>query len=446
MTAVSSVISVSDLNERVKTVLGADRSLNDIWVSGEISNLTKHTSGHCYFTLKDQKSEVRCTLFRGARNSLAFEPAESMKVTAFGSVDMYVVKGTYQFNVSTMRKSGIGEMYLALEELKKKLNAEGLFDTSRKRSLPRYPVTLGIVTSPTGAVIHDILKAASRRFPVDVLFAPVLVQGDGAAASIAKGIELMNTQNVDVIIVGRGGGSSEDMWAFNEEIVARAIASSGSPIISAVGHEVDVTIADLVADVRASTPSAAAEIALPDISSEMKNIENKMIRASGSLISCMSAMNNSFKISDSKLSVKRAKEKVDENINRLNELSGRSLMSVRSSFSDKNGVFRIIDAKLSPKRAEDAVNQYIMKIDDLSETADSSLLRNVSSKRKDIGSAEQRMNAIDPMKVLERGYGFVEGPDGKALVSTSQISDGSNIEIRMRDGKVKAKVNEVIRK
>jgi len=443
--AVTSAISVSDLNERAKAVLGSDRSLNDVWVSGEISNLTKHTSGHYYFTLKDQRSEVRCTLFRGARNSLSFEPAESMKVTAFGSVDMYVVKGSYQFNVSTMRRSGTGEMYLALEELKKKLNAEGLFETSRKRGLPGYPRIIGVVTSPTGVAIHDILKAASKRFPADILLAPVLVQGEGAAASIAKGIELINTQNVDVVIVGRGGGSSEDLWAFNEEIVARAIMSSKAPVISAVGHEVDVTIADLVADVRAPTPSAAAEIALPDISSEMRNLENKMIRAYGSLSSCISAMRSSFSILDSKLSVKRAKEKVDVNINAVNELSRRSSFSVRSSLNGKNGVFLIIDAKLSPKRAEGSVNQYMMNLDDLSVTADSSLLRNISDKRKDMNSAEQRMNSIDPMKVLERGYSCVEA-DGRALVSASQISENSNIEIRMRDGKVKAKVNEVIMK
>ena len=438
-----SVITVSELNERAKALLSSEPSLNDVWVSGEISNLTKHTSGHYYFTLKDQRSEIRCTLFRGARNSLQFEPAESMKVTAFGSVDMYVTRGSFQFNVVTMRRSGIGDMYLALEELKKKLSAEGLFETSRKRQIPRYPLTLGVVTSPTGAAIHDIIRVAEKRFPVNILLAPVLVQGEGAAASIVKGIELMNLTNADVIIVGRGGGSAEDLWAFNEEAVARAIVSSKIPIISAVGHETDITVADMVADVRSPTPSAAAETALPDISSEIGNLEGKMMRASGSLGYCIAQMRNNFGMLDSKLSVKRAKETVDAKITKIGEISRRSQMSMRSLLAEKKGMFAVTDAKLSPKRAGDIVNQYILITDDTSDRADASIRRITGDKRKDMISIEQRMSSIDPMRVLDRGYSYVKGPDGKALISISQISPGSDVEIRMKDGSAKAKINEV---
>jgi len=439
----SAVITVSELNERAKAVMSSAPSLNDVWVSGEISNLIRHTSGHYYFTLKDAKSEIRCTLFKGARSALQFEPSESMKVAAFGSVEMYVARGSYQFNVVTMRRSGIGDMYLALEELKKRLKEEGLFDESRKRQLPKYPVTIGVVTSPTGAVIHDIIRVATKRFPVNILLAPVLVQGDGAAASIANGIRLMNTQPVDVLIVGRGGGSAEDLWAFNEEEVARAIASSRVPVISAVGHETDLTVADLVADVRAPTPSAAAETALPDISRESRNIDNVMMRASRSLISGIAVMYHDFKMLDSKLSLKRAKETVDGKIRDLNEMSRRSLYSMQSILSVKNGSFGIADAKLSPKRAKETVDQYVLSLDDVSSSADASLQRIIADKRRDVNSVTQRMNAIDPMKVLERGYSFVKGPDGKALVSISQISHGSDVEIRMKDGTAKAKVNEV---
>ena len=442
----SSVISVSELNERAKAVLGADVSLNNVWVSGEISNLTKHTSGHCYFTLKDQRSEIRCTLFRGARNSLQFEPAESLKVTVFGSVDMYVARGSFQFNVATMRRSGIGDMYLALEELKKKLKAEGLFDESRKRPLPKYPATIGVVTSPTGAVIHDIIRVAEKRFPANILLAPVLVQGDGAAASISKGIELINTQNVDLVIVGRGGGSAEDLWAFNEEIVARAIASSRVPVISAVGHETDFTVADMVADVRAPTPSAAAETALPDISSEFRNIDRMMMRASGSLISRISKMQNKFKIMDSKLSLRRAKERVDGESKNIDGLWRRASFSIGSVLSVKAGNFGKTDAKLSPRRAKDAVDQYILRLDDVSAAADTSLLRMLNDRKKDVNSVEQRMNAVSPMNVLERGYSVIKDKDGKALVSVTQIPVGSDLRITMRDGNVKAKVNEVVRK
>jgi len=439
----SSVISVSELNERAKAVMSSDPSLNDVWVSGEISNLTKHTSGHYYFTLKDTKSEIRCTLFRNARSALQFEPSESLKVAAFGSVDMYVARGSYQFNVATMRRSGIGDMYLALEELKKKLKAEGLFDESRKRQLPRYPITIGIVTSPTGAVIHDIIRVSMKRFPVNILLAPVLVQGDGAAASISNGIRLLNTQPVDLLIVGRGGGSAEDLWAFNEEEVARAIASSRIPVISAVGHETDFTVADMVADVRAPTPSAAAEIALPDVSREFRNIDNVMMRASRSLISGISVMYHDFKMLDSKLSVKRAKDTVDGKMRDLNETARRSSYLIQSILNGKSGSFGIADAKLSPKRAKDLVDQYILTLDDISSSADASLHRMIADKKRDISSVMQRMNAIDPMKVLERGYSFVKGPDGKALVSVSQISHGSDVEITMKDGTAKAKINEV---
>ena len=439
----SSVISVSELNERAKTAMSADPSLNDVWVSGEISNLTKHTSGHYYFTLKDSKSEIRCTLFRGARIALQFEPAESLKVAAFGSVDIYVARGSYQFNIATMRRSGIGDMYKQLEDLKKRLREEGLFDASRKRALPRYPMTIGVVTSPTGAVIHDIIRVASKRFPANILLVPALVQGEGAVASISNGIKLINTQKVDLLIVGRGGGSAEDLWAFNEEYVARAIASSRVPVISAVGHETDFTVADMVADVRAPTPSAAIEIALPDISSEFKNIDNVMMRASKSLTSGISKMYRDFRVLNSKLSVKRAKEMVRDKMRDLNEISRRSSYLMRSVLNEKSGSFSIADAKLSPRRAKDIVDQYVFALDDVSTSADVSLQRILADKRKDINSVMQRMNAVDPMRVLERGYGFVKGPDSKALVSIKQLSCGSDIEIRMKDGSAKAKVNEV---
>ncbi|MDR2866516.1 MAG: exodeoxyribonuclease VII large subunit [Methanomassiliicoccaceae archaeon] len=442
----ASVISVSELNERAKTVLASESSINDVWVSGEISNLTRHSSGHYYFTLKDQRSEVRCTLFRGARNSLQFEPAESLKVTAFGSVDMYVARGSYQFNVMTMRRSGIGDMYLALEELKKKLRAEGLFDESRKRKLPRYPMTVGVVTSPTGAVIHDIIRVAEKRFPVNIILVPVLVQGEGAAQSISKGIELMNTQNADIMIVGRGGGSAEDLWAFNEESVARAIAASRIPVISAVGHETDFTIADMVADVRAPTPSAAAEMALPDVSSEARNIDGMMMRASRSLAACISLMNSRFVALDSKLSLKRAKEAVISESKNVNELSRRASVSVRSIMNEKNGMFRMADAKLSPRRAKDRIEQLFMELDDASAAADRSVAQMIAGRRKDMISADQRLRAVNPMNVLERGYSFVKGPDGATLVSVHQISPGSDVEITMKDGIANAKIKEVIRK
>ena len=260
----SETITVTQLNTRVKEIFSSSPGIRDVWVTGEISGLKRYPSGHYYFTLKDSGSNIRGVLFAGSRARMSFEPAENMKVVAFGHVDIYVPNGRYQFIVETMRQSGVGDLYLQFEKLKRKLEAEGLFDRSRKRPLPEYPRTIGVVTSEKGAVIHDIITTAASRFPADIVLAPSMVQGEGAAATIVAGIELLNRYGVDVIIVGRGGGSIEDLWPFNEEIVARAIAASAVPVVSAVGHETDFTISDFVADARAATPTGAAAVILRD--------------------------------------------------------------------------------------------------------------------------------------------------------------------------------------
>jgi exodeoxyribonuclease VII large subunit len=250
------VISVSELNGRVKNILGRSPSINRIWISGEISNLNNHRSGHCYFSLKDGGSRIDCTLFVNVLRRLKVRPEESMRILAFGSVDLWVPGGRYQFNIQDLRPDGIGELFIAFERLKKKLEGEGLFDRSAKRTLPRFPCRIGVVTSPTGAAVRDILQVTGRRYPSDILLFSAMVQGAGAGESIVKGIRMLDGE-VDVIIVGRGGGSIEDLWGFNEEIVARAIFDCQTPIISAVGHETDFTIADFVADRRTTTPSAS---------------------------------------------------------------------------------------------------------------------------------------------------------------------------------------------
>ena len=262
--AMSETITVTQLNTRVKDMITSSPAVRDVWVEGEISNLKKYPSGHYYMTLKDAGSEIRAVLFANSRFRVDFEPKDNMKVSAFGRVDMYVPRGQYQFIIDTMRKSGLGDLFLRYEALKRKLEAEGLFDQARKRPLPKYPRRIGVVTSQTGAVIHDIITTSATRFPADIILAPAQVQGDGAAQTIVAGMELLNRHGVDVIIVGRGGGSLEDLWPFNEEMVARAIARSKAPVVSAVGHETDFTIADFVADARAPTPTGAAAIILRD--------------------------------------------------------------------------------------------------------------------------------------------------------------------------------------
>lgn len=413
-------ISVTQLNSRVKSILSDSTIVNDIWVMGEISNLKLYSSGHYYFTLKDSGSEIRCVMFKSSRSRVDFEPSDNMKVMMFGHVDMYVERGSYQFIAETMKKSGIGDLYLAYEELKNRLESEGLFEKSRKKSLPKYPQSIGVVTSLTGAVIHDIITTSRRLFPADIILAPAQVQGDGAAESIVAGIELLNKEGVDVMIVGRGGGSIEDLWAFNEEIVARAIASSKVPIISAVGHENDNTIADYVADVRAPTPTAAAELALRDKREVIIQLDTDIIRLNKSLSNTIERMHNRFKISDSKLSPRRAEEKVSLYSMRLDELSIRLRSSLKDSIENMRGKFLILDSRLDP------------------------LIINIfNNHKKDITSMSQRLEGLNPYNVLGRGYSFITDKSGKALISAFSVKNGDVITVRMKDGKLDTEVNNV---
>jgi len=413
-------ITVTQLNTRVRLVLSESPAVNDIWVIGELSNLKKYPSGHYYFTLKDSTSEIRGVMFKQSRGRIDFEPQDNMKVTAFGKVDLYVERGSYQFIVETMQRSGVGDLYLAYEALKKKLEAEGLFDRSRKRALPLYPKVIGVVTSPKGAVIHDIITTSGRLFPADILLYPAQVQGEGAAESIVKGIKALNKEGVDVLIVGRGGGSIEDLWAFNEEIVARAIAASEAPVISAVGHETDFTIADLVADVRAPTPTGAAELALRDRKELMKHLDTDMIRVNRSLSGILDKMHYRFRILDSKLSPKRAEQRISMHSIRLDELYSR----MNSALKDRTGMMR----------------RKFIKLDS---GMDVHVQRMLENNRKDLQRYSERLESINPMRVLDRGYTLVTDEGGKALTSSKQMHPGANINIRMKDGKAEAEVKKV---
>jgi len=413
-------MTVTQLNTRVRSILSESPPVNDIWVIGELSNLKKYSSGHYYFTLKDSTSEIRGVMFKHSRGRIDFEPQDNMKVTAFGRVDLYVERGSYQFVVETMQRSGVGDLYLEYEALKKKLEAEGLFDRARKRPLPPYPKVIGVVTSPTGAVIHDIITTSGRLFPADILLYPAQVQGEGAAESIVKGIKALNKEGVDVLIVGRGGGSIEDLWAFNEEIVARAIAASEAPVISAVGHETDFTIADLAADVRAPTPTGAAELALRDRKEVMKHLDTDMIRVNRSLSGVLDRMHYRFRITDSKLAPKRAEQRISMYGMRLDELHSR----MSSALKDKAGTMR----------------RRFIKADS---GMDARVRTMIESDRKDLQRFSERLESINPMKVLDRGYALVTDEGGRALTSSGQLKAGTDVSIMMKDGKAEAEVKKV---
>jgi len=436
-------LTVTQFNERINSVVTSTSNVHNITIVGEIAAITGSSAGHFYPILKDNESSIRCTLFRYAASRLTFRPEVGMKVTVFGSASYYVKGGSLSFNIESMMPYGKGELQAALEELTARLLSEGLFDAERKRPIPAFPDTIGVVTSPTGAVIKDIIDTTARRFPVSILLAPAVVQGDGAAASIVKGIELLNFEGVDVIIVGRGGGSSEDLSAFNTESVVRAVALSKVPIISAVGHATDRTLADRAADVYAETPTMAATLATRDRIEEARNIYNLNLRISHSLKSIMDITRSRFSQLDMRLSSKNAKETIEKQKMNLNQLIMRSDNILIGKMNLYRSKFDIFEAKLDPRRVADRVNQYIMTLDDISETMDASINRNIVNLDRNVLSLSQRLDGLDPTKVLGRGYSFIRDADGKTLTSVLQLKKGNDVEIRMRDGIALASVKDV---
>lgn len=457
------VISVAELNSRVSELFAKSPNLNDIWVSGEISGLKKYPSGY-YFVLKDPTSSINSVMFKSALGRLNFEPTENMKVRAFGRVAMYVPQGRYQFIVEAMEKSGLGDRYLAFEALKKKLGEEGLFDQAHKRKLPQYPRRIGVVTSQSGAVIHDIITTSASRYTADIILAPAMVQGDGAAESIVAGINLLNKAGVDVIIVGRGGGSIEDLWAFNEEIVARAIYNSKVPVVSAVGHETDFTIADFVADVRAPTPTGAAAIILRDKSEIRSELQSYMTRINRAMYSVLDGMKHSFEIVDTKLSPQKALDDLSIRSMMVEDLSKTADSALISALNQVKMQYNALDSRLMPSRALEDIDdlrdtveaslerirvgsKHIMEMESsrfqsiyqLPEKAISSIMKQASD---ELESDSKQLAGLNPTNVLSRGYGMVTGRDGKVLTSVDKINVGDSIVIRLRDGSAQADITK----
>ena len=436
-------LTVTQLNTLAKGVLKSSPGLNDVWVVGEISNLKRYTSGHYYFVLKDAGSQVSAVLFAGHRARMSFEPRENMKVVAFGSVDIYLQRGSYQFIVETMRQSGVGELYRRFAELKARLQAEGLFDASRKRPLPRYPRRIGVVTSETGAVIHDIITTSSTRFPADILLAPARVQGEGAAATIVAGIGLLDRYGVDVIIVGRGGGSLEDLWPFNEEPVARAISACGTPVVSAVGHETDFTIADFVADARAPTPTGAAAMVLRDRREVRAQVDGDMYAATRALSAVLDRMRARFDVLDARLSPEAASRGMAMRSMELDDLWSRARRAMESKASSLGSRLDRASARLSPAAALRDLGAKRERADSLCARASLASRSALAGASASLESASGRLEALNPTRVMERGYGIVLGPDGRAVTSVSGIIVGERLDVRLRDGTARTTVREI---
>lgn len=394
------IFTVGEFTRYIKNLLESDEKLSNVFVRGEISNLNKHSSGHTYFDLKDEGSKIKCALFRRSSEKMKFELEHGLKVIVVGNIDVYEPQGYYSIIVNEIQPDGLGALNLAFIQLKNKLEKEGLFSKEHKRSLPKFPKTIAIITSPTGAVIQDIKNVLKRRYPlVKLLIIPTPVQGKEAAPNIVKSIKIANkTPNIDLIILARGGGSLEDLWCFNEESVAQAIFNSKTPIISAIGHETDFTIADFVADKRAPTPSVAAEIAVPDIKEIIFNLSH------------------SFK----------KNSRLIKNILEKNKIPLKQILS--------RPVF---------KRPYDKIDSYSIKIDDLSSYLFKGFRRYVENSKKGLESAYTKLNALNPKSVLKRGYSIVI-KDNKTIKDSINLKAEEDISIILYKGRVDAKIKRIM--
>lgn len=418
-------ITISEVNRYIKEIINDDLLLKKVYLKGEISNFKAHSRGHYYFTLKDENSRLAAVMFSFNNKNLKFVPNDGMKVLVTGKIDVYEASGSYQIYVEDMMPDGVGALYVAFEELKKKLQAEGLFDKDKKKKIKRIPRRVGVVTSPTGAAIKDIITTIKRRYPItEVILFPALVQGENASSDIAKKIKLADSLRdeleLDTLIVGRGGGSLEDLWPFNEEIVARAIYECSIPVISAVGHEIDITISDYVADLRAPTPTAAGELAVPDTNTIISYLDTARSR-------CYSSLNNII------------------NINR------KKLDSLKDSYilSRPISMYEIKEQKLD--MLIDGLNKSIIKLIDNMKvkvyTLNNNYVLNNPSflykyKLDNLNHIISKLEVLNPLNTLARGYSIVK-KDGKVVSSIRNLKKDDEIKIELKDGKISGKIVKV---
>jgi len=414
-------ITITDFTRYLKSKFDYDENLKKVYLKGEISNFKAHTRGHFYFTLKDENSRINAVMFASNTKNVKFKPIDGMKVLVTGRVTVYEATGGYQIYVEDMIEDGIGNLYIAFEQLKEKLSKEGLFDKEHKKKIPRCPNKIGIVTASTGAAIRDILTTIKRRYPIcETILFPSLVQGELAKDDIVKKIELANTYDIDTLIVGRGGGSIEDLWPFNEEIVARAIYNSRVPVISAVGHEIDFTIADFVADLRAPTPTAAAELAVPDINTIITYLDNAKTRSYNALNNTienkrllLEKLRDSYVMKNPSNMYEIKEQKLDLLIDNLNKAMNRNI--------ENN---QIILFKLS--------NSYILNNPNMLYKFKSQNLDNIISK----------LEVLNPMNTIKRGYAIVRSND-KVISSVKNIKAKDKIFINLKDGNIETEVIKV---
>ena len=389
------IYSVSEINKYIKMLFESDTLLNNISIRGEITNFKAHYTGHYYFTLKDENSTIKCVMFKGYAQYIKFKPADGMKVVITGQVSSFERDGVYQVYCKSMSPEGLGDLYLAYEQLKEKLNKEGLFDTKYKKQIPFLPKRVGVITSRTGAVIRDIINVSTRRYPnVDLVVYPAAVQGVNVASTVIEGLKTFNAlNNVDVIIIARGGGSFEDLFGFNDEALARQVFASEIPVVSAVGHETDFTICDFVADLRAPTPSAAAELVYPEYT---------------------------------------------ELVNRIATDKNRTTIAIKNYIERKRQYVEKLKAAKLEKVPLDIINKYRITIDNMISKSESTLRYRVEKYKTRCAKSISKIDALSPLKTLTRGYSVTEDLNGKVIKKVSDVKANDEIKITLTDGKINA--------
>lgn len=459
-------ITITQLSRYLKYKFDHDQNLTNVYLKGEISNFKAHTRGHYYFTLKDEGSRINAVMFASSVNKMKFIPMDGMKVLVTGKVSVYESTGGYQIYVNDMLEDGVGNLYIAYEQLKNKLEAEGLFDERRKKKIPRMPKKIGIITAPTGAAIRDILTTIKRRYPiVETILFPALVQGKEAGIDIAKKIEIANTYDIDTLIVGRGGGSIEDLWPFNEEVVARAIYNSKVPVISAVGHEIDFTIADFVADLRAPTPTAAAELAVVDINTVLDYLmkaQNRSYQAIMNLISkkqinldslkesyILKKPSNIYEVKEQKLDmlIDKANISIQTTIEKYNirlftSTNSYILNNPKMLYYQKKELFKNTYQQLN-KNIKTVLTNYKTKVKELE---NSYILNNpdilYKYKEQQLLNLIDKLKVLNPLNTLKRGYTIVRS-NNQVVSNINNIKKNDELEVEFKDGKIITKVVKI---
>lgn len=440
--AANDIYTISRLNREVRTVL--EDVFPTIWVQGEISNIAKPASGHLYFSLKDTAAQVRCAMFKNRQSGLRFEPENGMQVMAKANVGLYEGRGEFQLIIQSLEPAGAGALQLAFEALKQKLSTEGLFDEEHKKSIPIFPENIGVITSATGAAIRDILSILKRRYPAgNVIIYPTLVQGEGAGLAIANTLkQAEQRQECDVFIIARGGGSIEDLWAFNEEIVARTIFEISTPLVSGIGHEIDFTISDFVVDQRAATPSAAAELISPDskdIIVKMKNKEEQFLRLQN-----LTIKNFHHHVALLSKRLPNPQQRIMELIQRTDEYSIRLKHHAENQLTNNKINLTALSSKINELNPVHTINKQIEKVNNLQMQFKITMQRILEISKNDVYNLEQLLNTVSPISTLERGYAIVtESKNNKIISDAKQLQSGDQLKIRLATSEIESTVDTI---